>query len=242
MEYLKYGLLNDKLVYIDTVERGLKCNCVCPSCQSLLIAKKGFKKQHHFAHYKSVECNRGMETALHMRAKDIAVEYCKLWVPTIEGGKYDSASKKGIVVKFDKAEKEKQLSNTIRGDVVLYAQSKELNVEIKVTHKVDHYKKDEIIKHKITTIEIDFSDMVSDFTDDLIVKRLMDGSHTELIYSPKAEESFKKPASKKRSSFSETNLRREKKNIKCKLCGFIGTDEDFWTYNMSSGECYKCRK
>lgn len=40
-------------VDVDEVDSGAKCNCICPSCQSQLIAKHGTKKIHHFAHLKS---------------------------------------------------------------------------------------------------------------------------------------------------------------------------------------------
>ena len=48
MEELKYGLLGDKLVHINDVERGLACNCLCPHCKGQLIAKKGGKSYFHF--------------------------------------------------------------------------------------------------------------------------------------------------------------------------------------------------
>ena len=48
--WLKYGInLERELVTIEEVPSG-KTNLVCPFCDSLLIAKKGKIKQHHFAH------------------------------------------------------------------------------------------------------------------------------------------------------------------------------------------------
>lgn len=50
MWQLKYGINSDReLITIEEVTRG-KTNLVCPFCDSLLTAKKGKIKQHHFAH------------------------------------------------------------------------------------------------------------------------------------------------------------------------------------------------
>lgn len=38
-----YALRNNELIYIEDVESGLSCNCVCPACNGKLIAKKGEK-------------------------------------------------------------------------------------------------------------------------------------------------------------------------------------------------------
>lgn len=48
--WLKFGVNSDReLVTIKEVTSGLT-NLVCPFCDSLLTAKKGKIKQHHFAH------------------------------------------------------------------------------------------------------------------------------------------------------------------------------------------------
>lgn len=45
-----YGLKDGRLVHVQDVEKGLKCGCICPTCKVNLIAKKGYKRIHHFAH------------------------------------------------------------------------------------------------------------------------------------------------------------------------------------------------
>lgn len=46
-----------EVVSIDDVPSGLKCNCICPNCNVRLIAKKGKKNVHHFAHVNGAECS-----------------------------------------------------------------------------------------------------------------------------------------------------------------------------------------
>ena len=136
MENLRFGLQGDKLVHIDDAEKGLACNCVCPHCKTLLVAKKGSYNVKHFAHYNLADCNHGTETALHLMAKNIIFQTRKVFVPYIPKSVYDF-SNNGKIMLFEKAILEKQLSNNIRGDIVLCSGSSFLNVEIKVTHKID---------------------------------------------------------------------------------------------------------
>lgn len=191
MEELKYGLLSDKLVHIDDVERGLACNCLCPHCKTQLIARKGEHRAKHFAHYKLADCNHGTETALHLMAKSIVAQNRKVFVPYVPKTEYDF-SKRGRVITFEKAEMEKQLSSSIRGDVVLYSGENCLNIEIKVTHKVDLNKTIELFNLEIPTIEVDLSDIQSSFTPEIIEQRLLSGEYTRLISSPKCKEIFAK--------------------------------------------------
>lgn len=191
MEYLKYGLLNGELVHINEVASGLECNCICPFCKSQLIARKGQKKTYHFAHYRLADCNRGTETALHIMAKNLVAQTKELWVPFIPQNIYDD-SETGKVVCFENAEIEKQLSDTIRSDVLLYNGDRALNVEIKVTHEVDSHKQIELFNLGFSTIEVDFSDLKFSFSPELILQRLINGSHTKLLFSPKSKDVFAK--------------------------------------------------
>ncbi|TIG87143.1 competence protein CoiA family protein, partial [Legionella pneumophila] len=69
---LPFGLNeNNVIVHITNVESGKNCNCICPSCSSPLIAAKGTKNQHHFKHTTTIECEGGLESAIHMAAKQI---------------------------------------------------------------------------------------------------------------------------------------------------------------------------
>lgn len=184
MEKLKYGLCDDGLIHINDVDSGLACNCVCPHCKSKLVAKKGSERVPHFAHYKIVDCNHGGETALHLMAKRIVQQTRKVYVPLVPKSEYDF-SKRGIVLEFEKAVVEEKLSDTVRGDVVLYQGNKALNVEIKVSHEVDLKKCIELFNLGIPTIEVDLSGIKPNFTSAMIEEMLISGEKTKLIASPK---------------------------------------------------------
>src|SRR5437879_2207412 len=65
---IPYALKNEKWVHISQVESGLNSNCVCPCCKGNLVAKKGEKVTHHFAHFDNTNCQP--ETVLHFIAKN----------------------------------------------------------------------------------------------------------------------------------------------------------------------------
>lgn len=64
---IPYGERNDRLLHVSAVGRGLGCNCVCPVCKDPLVARKGAKTKHHFAHRSGSTCNT--ETVLHELGK-----------------------------------------------------------------------------------------------------------------------------------------------------------------------------
>jgi len=69
---IPYGEREGKLLHVTTVERGLKCSCACPVCKRRLVARKGTKTAHHFAHCVGATCNT--ETLLHQLGKRLLHE------------------------------------------------------------------------------------------------------------------------------------------------------------------------
>ena len=45
-----------EMVHVDSVPRGLQCDCVCPYCHERLMARHGDQREHGFAHHSD---NRG---------------------------------------------------------------------------------------------------------------------------------------------------------------------------------------
>src|ERR1043166_7830852 len=82
--YQVFGVKDNQVIHIDSVQRGLSCNCVCPYCHADLVAKKGEKRVDHFAHVKdSDECGYGNETALHIISKEILMSAQYIMLPAL---------------------------------------------------------------------------------------------------------------------------------------------------------------
>lgn len=78
-----FGLRNNKIIHINDIpadSKGLKANCICPSCYKPLLAIMGNKQVHHFRHYEE-DCGAALESALHLFAKKVIKKYKKLMLP-----------------------------------------------------------------------------------------------------------------------------------------------------------------
>jgi len=69
---IPYAEKDGFLRHVSQVEKGLACGCVCPVCRTPVVARKGPRMRHHFAHYPGAECNA--ETVLHYLAKRLLFE------------------------------------------------------------------------------------------------------------------------------------------------------------------------
>ncbi|USK69189.1 competence protein CoiA family protein [Peribacillus asahii] len=160
MHKLPYGLKNGKIVYISDVESGLKCNCVCPSCNGQLIAKKGSRKNHHFAHYNSEECSHGLETALHFVAKEIINKRKKFRIPNVilpfGIRKKERVFRNSAYINISNVRLEYKLEGVVP-DILANINGTLLIIEIKVTHGIDSVKLEKLKSLNISTIEINLS-------------------------------------------------------------------------------------
>lgn len=84
---LPYGLRDGQLWHISQVATGLACGCTCPGCDAPLVARNsvGNVKVAHFAHYQALECTTGLQTAIHLAAKDIIAHHKQLCLPGMSG-------------------------------------------------------------------------------------------------------------------------------------------------------------
>ena len=79
---LKLALKNGKIVSVTDVENGKACACICPECNSPLIARnKGKIRTAHFAHIYESNCVGSIESALHLLSKEILNETKKIFIP-----------------------------------------------------------------------------------------------------------------------------------------------------------------
>lgn len=154
MSKLTYGInrKTGSLVFIGDVERGDKCDCICPNCKAPLVAKKGKIKEHHFAHRSEIECKGACESALHLLAKEILEERKILRLPIL-----------GHAVVFDKVLLEKKDHETgLVPDCVGIVGNTEIWIEFFKTHAVDDGKTQEIRKTSRLCIEINLNDVELD--------------------------------------------------------------------------------
>jgi hypothetical protein len=178
-QYHLYFALKDRtLKHISEVENGLKCNCICPACEKKLVARNaGQKRVHHFAHYKSPECKYGVQSSIHLAAKDILLRIKKIKIPSIaifcnteiekgelayisHGEHVELSSEKYIPI--DNVILEKKLHKYIP-DVIVFSKEKKLIIEIAVTHFVGRKKLDKIKESNISALEINLSNLGNNF-------------------------------------------------------------------------------
>lgn len=186
-----FGWLHGKLVHVSEVDTGIQCGCICPSCKSPLIAKKGDRKIHHFAHSnKTNKCIHHYETDLHKWAKEQIMKESFLMVP---GHKFldDEGSikeKSPYIIEFSRVDLEKSHKN-IRPDLTCYTESGDMIfVEIFVSHKVGERKAKRIAKKRIATIEIDFSNIDDNFDINELKNLLFaSGVQSTWIYNKESE-------------------------------------------------------
>jgi hypothetical protein len=178
--FLKYGIIKQTgaLVSVEEVLRGLKCDCICPECKSLLIARQGDNNQWHFAHVNNAECARAPMTALHLWAQQIIQKEKQIMLPPYKGRHYKLSKQ---LIQFDEVFLEQRIpihDTYIQPDCIgrisRNGQAHDLLIEILVTHEVDERKKNDIKELKLACIEIDLSDLIdTDYTSEIIKKRIM---------------------------------------------------------------------
>ena len=161
-----------KSVYIDDVPNGKKCGCVCKECKGELVAKNGGKiKAHHFAHASGTDSFKCSQTALHLLAKEIIAEERR--VPAFVDGNISFVSVASV-------EQEKSLGD-IRPDLYAEHDRKPLAVEIYVFHAVDDAKIAKIQERRLTTFEINLSELDFETKDD-VRRAIYDVKNLKLIY------------------------------------------------------------
>ncbi|MEP2024049.1 MAG: competence protein CoiA family protein [Reichenbachiella sp.] len=221
------------LVFINDVEGGLKCNCICPSCGTKLIAKNkvGNKVQPHFQHYDTKECTNAVETALHLLAKEVIEESREIVLPSykekylVKDEKYrgygplidqEKEFLKQKRVKVISVKTEKSIGN-ITPDLIVDVEGKSVLVEIFVTHKVDQEKLVKIKSKGLDTIEIDLHSEQRSITKDSLKRILLNGSRSKWIYNKslielkRQHEIFQKSEIENEKQFRDDDFKRVEK-------------------------------
>lgn len=151
---------NDQLVSIKQVERGLKCDCFCFECGEPVVAKKGEKNEHHFAHISNKEsCFINPESILHKFAKQVIIEANGLLLPALPNSQETEAK----LWQFSQITPEVRLGN-IQPDLMVMVDKDTYFIEIAVTSFVDEIKLERIKTFGTPTIELDLRELLKSET------------------------------------------------------------------------------
>lgn len=186
---LVYGLATEGDVrHISQVLRGLKCACRCPACNRPLVAKKGPKTLHHFAHQEGSDpCSRVAETNAHLWAKEVLGRVKQITLPALilnHKGRREIVSPERVY-KFSKAKLEKRL-DTIIPDVILETHDGvQLIVEVRVTHPCDEAKIEKLRADNLSAIEIDLRHYRTSGDRGAVEIALLSGARREWLHNAK---------------------------------------------------------
>lgn len=210
---LIYAVKDGKVIHISAVESGLSCGCTCPACGESLVAKKGQKMMHHFAHKSGSDCEYGYETSLHLAAKEILREAKQFKIPAVyvefpKSYKEKEKISDERIIPIDDVALEQRCGDVVP-DIVINSKGQTLFVEIFVTHKVDDDKLEKIRKQGISTIEIDLSSLDEDLVYDNLPDILINNCNLKAwVYN----------------SFAQKQLKRFYEVADQRLIGFNGED------------------
>ena len=215
---LVYALRDGKLVSIRQVGSGKQLDCLCPACGSPLIAKKGRKRQHHFAHVNSSSCESAAESALHRLAKQlICTPGTKLALPPYTIVVHRSRRSKsqpisetvpdvgGATIQVAEGREESRFDG-FTADAVISVHSasresrKDLIVEIAVTHPCGKAKIRRIAAVGVPAIEIDLCEFPPDeeMSAETVRKLFLESERMKWIFHPKQLEARRSLARKLR--------------------------------------------
>jgi hypothetical protein len=161
---IPFGLKGHLLISVDKVDQGLSCGCTCPACGGLLIAKKGRKQVHHFAHYRNTECKGALETVLHLKAKEILFQSRSIVLPPVFLHRQTTPLYRARLIHFDKAQLEQGMNGVVP-DVILIAGSKQIIVEVMVSHGTDIRKLKKLRGLGIPAIEVNVIQMYNNIAE-----------------------------------------------------------------------------
>ena len=150
----------NKLISIEHAERGLACDCFCFECGEPVVAKKGEKNEHHFAHISNKEsCFINPESILHKFAKQVIIEANGLLLPALPNSQETEAK----LWQFSQITPEVRLGN-IQPDLMAMVDKDTYFIEIAVTSFVDEIKLERIKTFGTPTIELDLRELLKSET------------------------------------------------------------------------------
>lgn len=193
MIQLPYGLRDGQLVHIDAAAPGRRCGCVCPECRQPLVAKKGTKIRHHFAHDHNADCPGALESALHLAAKEILTVHRCLRLPAVTLNFPSLKAPWRLFparwVRFDAVMSERKTGG-VRPDLIGLAGERILLIEIAVTHPAGPEKRERIRQLGLSALEISLAHLASEKLVPQSLAREIIGrlANRQWLYNHKAEQ------------------------------------------------------
>lgn len=160
-------LSDRQLVTAADVQRGAACGCICPGCQSPLLARQGTEREWHFAHVHATDCADGYEKSVHELAKQRIQQQKLLLLPAIQASalgwdvygrlvEKNQSVMDAKTVQLDDCKKN-HLHGEVTPDLTGWRKDREILVEITVFHRLMPDKQSRLIETGVPTIEIDLS-------------------------------------------------------------------------------------
>lgn len=210
---IKLGKQNstELIKHISEVENGLKCDCVCVECSEKLIAinNKNNKREIHFRHEVETNCKGGVETSLHLLAKQIVLENSKIKIHEKD------------YFNYTKSEKETPLADYQPDVIIENLENKgKWLIEIAVTSFVQENKLEKIKRDNLNCLEIDLKD---------VDRKIEPDELTELIIN---EIKVRKVLNLKTEQLSEKDTKDHKENDNSLLFLFLSILAYFGLKNM----------
>ena len=191
---LTWGLLHGDLVHIDDVENGLSCNCCCPECHGILVAKQGTGlRRPHFAHHidAAPACNNAQESALHRIAKEILLRNDAINLPEARNAETHEIIDSAGYLSYTNPRAEVR-EGDLRPDILIDAAWGILRLEIFVSHRVDHRRLRKIQRADSPTVEITLGSGMR-FTRTRIKQAVLHDVDNKRWIHPRAYKSRSKP-------------------------------------------------
>lgn len=182
---LAYAVEKDtaKIVHIDEVPNGIKCNCICKECNDELVAKnRGKIQQHHFAHKNMTESRSCLMTQLHLAAQYYFLALKEFSIPKVEFQYKDENFKiSSSTVAILSTQMEVQIDKYI-ADILIDTDVGKFIIEICVTHKCEEDKISFYKENKVNTLEYTFNNHDHFDTEEWLDRLATDIIPVEWIY------------------------------------------------------------
>lgn len=152
--HLTFALRAGRLIDITEAASGLACDCRCPGCGAVVVARKGKRRAHHFAHARGAVCANALESALHRLAKEILEKERKIRLPAVGVTGHPEWRLGATSFAYQRVYVEKRLRG-LRPDLLVEGGGRPLLVEVAVTHRSGWDKVRQLHRQNLAAVEVD---------------------------------------------------------------------------------------